>query len=334
MLLRPTQKPHDEGRLTPRLLAWRGSRAKEVPRSKTGTGQIAQLSRLSAKLVELSLQRSERDLALRGPAPNNVTPGSWPFLGTSFDAQKPTRIPLENAETSATAAGKVAVNVTARLNPQPARGTLRAWGSANFAVLCSRMAAGIRGVTSYWAGSVAIGNLRRCWQSIQKDQRFATFQAHILNRLTIAVQHTDHMRQRAVLLIGLYSRRSARTFQLLINRTAARVKILSHSKPLRRFTNAGLKLWILKARVPAVWAAINNKVDSAKKYRCPDCGGKVGFPSRAHNLIERYIFPLVLTKPVRCANCFRRDYRLIFTRMNERSTHHDEAADPIHRNAA
>ena len=218
MLLRPTQKSHNEGWLTPRVRGWRGSQPKDVARSKTGTGQSGELSRLSAKLVELSLQRSERDLASRGPAPNNVTPGSWPFLGTSFDAQKPTRIPLENAETSAPVTGKVAVNGAAHLNPQTARGTPRAWGSANFAVLCSRMTAGIRGVTSYWAGSVVIGNLRRCWQLVQKDQQFAAFQAHILNRLTIAVQHTDHMRQRAMLLIGLHGRRSARTFQLLINR--------------------------------------------------------------------------------------------------------------------
>jgi hypothetical protein len=35
-------------------------------------------------------------------------------------------------------------------------------------------------------------------------------------------------------------------------------------------------------------------------------------------LTERYILPLLLLKPVRCGECFRRDYRLIFTPVRER----------------
>ena len=333
MLLRPTQKSQDEGRLTPRAWSWLGTQPKEVPRSKSGTGQSAELSRLSAKLVELSLQQSERDLTLRGPAPNNVTPGSWPFLGTSFDSQRPAQTLLEYAETSAKVAGKVAVNGTARLSPQPASGTLREWRSAKFAGLYSRMTAMMRGMTSYWTGSAAVGNLRRYWQSLQKDQRFAIFRARILSRLTLAAKHTDHARQRAALLIGHLSRRSARTFQFLTDRISARVKILPHSKPAQRLRNARLKLRMLMARLPGVCAVIKGKVTSAKKYRCPDCGRTVGFRSRPQNLMERYILPLVLTQPVRCAECFRRDYRSILTPTGERSPHHDETDDP-HRNAA
>ena len=46
--------------------------------------------------------------------------------------------------------------------------------------------------------------------------------------------------------------------------------------------------------------------------------------------MERYILPLTLIQPVRCAECFRRDYRLIFTPVRE----HDETASHIQRRAA
>ena len=53
-------------------------------------------------------------------------------------------------------------------------------------------------------------------------------------------------------------------------------------------------------------------------YRCRDCGSEVGFRSRRRNLLERYLLPLLLMRPVRCSDCFRRDYRLIFTDVRER----------------
>jgi hypothetical protein len=58
----------------------------------------------------------------------------------------------------------------------------------------------------------------------------------------------------------------------------------------------------------------------AQPYRCRDCGSEVGFRSRRRTLTERYILPLFLMQPVRCAECFRRDYRLIFTSVRERLT--------------
>jgi hypothetical protein len=51
----------------------------------------------------------------------------------------------------------------------------------------------------------------------------------------------------------------------------------------------------------------------ANPYQCRDCGSEAGFRSRPRTLAERYILPLFLMHPVRCADCFRRDYRLIFT---------------------
>jgi len=55
-----------------------------------------------------------------------------------------------------------------------------------------------------------------------------------------------------------------------------------------------------------------------KPYVCRDCGSEVGFRSRRRTLTERFILPLLLLKPVRCGECFRRDYRLIFTPVNDR----------------
>ncbi|HET9304981.1 MAG TPA: hypothetical protein VFO46_03060 [Candidatus Sulfotelmatobacter sp.] len=56
----------------------------------------------------------------------------------------------------------------------------------------------------------------------------------------------------------------------------------------------------------------------AQPYRCHDCGSEVGFRSRRRTVTERYILPLFLLQPVRCGECFRRDYRLIFTAVRER----------------
>lgn len=53
-------------------------------------------------------------------------------------------------------------------------------------------------------------------------------------------------------------------------------------------------------------------------YRCRDCGSEIGFRSRRRTFTERYILPLFLLQPVRCGDCFRRDYRLIFTPVRER----------------
>jgi hypothetical protein len=53
-------------------------------------------------------------------------------------------------------------------------------------------------------------------------------------------------------------------------------------------------------------------------YVCRDCGSEVGFRSRRRTLAERFILPLIFMQPVRCGECFRRDYRLIFTQVHQR----------------
>ncbi|MFZ0416696.1 MAG: hypothetical protein WAM04_01215 [Candidatus Sulfotelmatobacter sp.] len=54
------------------------------------------------------------------------------------------------------------------------------------------------------------------------------------------------------------------------------------------------------------------------EFHCDDCGSDTGFRSRRRTFSERYLLPLFLLQPVRCAECFRRDYRLIFMPVRER----------------
>jgi hypothetical protein len=53
-------------------------------------------------------------------------------------------------------------------------------------------------------------------------------------------------------------------------------------------------------------------------FHCDDCGSDVGYRTRTFS--ERYLLPLCLLQPVRCGECFRRDYRPIFMPLRERST--------------
>jgi hypothetical protein len=53
-------------------------------------------------------------------------------------------------------------------------------------------------------------------------------------------------------------------------------------------------------------------------FHCDDCGSDSGFRSRRRTFSERYLLPLFLLQPVRCAECFRRDYRLVFMPVKER----------------
>ncbi len=54
------------------------------------------------------------------------------------------------------------------------------------------------------------------------------------------------------------------------------------------------------------------------EFHCSDCGGDTAFRSRRRTFAERYFLPIFLLQPVRCAECFRRDYRLIFMPVRER----------------
>ncbi|MFZ0761780.1 MAG: hypothetical protein WAM69_17680 [Candidatus Sulfotelmatobacter sp.] len=54
------------------------------------------------------------------------------------------------------------------------------------------------------------------------------------------------------------------------------------------------------------------------EFHCDDCGSDTAFRSRRRTFSERYLLPIFLLKPVRCAECFRRDYRLLFVPVKAR----------------
>jgi hypothetical protein len=327
MFLRRKQKPNDDKQPVSPVWNWQATEREEVGRSKTGTGSFAEFSKLTAKMVELSLQEVQRQRTLRGPVPAKRSAVPSLLLCPATDVQRTLERPAEITGRLGTGAA-----ATPLARPQ-AHGTPVGLRIANFAVLYSRATIILREITNYWnevprtlsswlaklrlAGSAVVGNLRDCWKSVQKGHRLATFRAPI-GHLTIAVQRTELIRQRSALLIGSWSRWATRA-QFLAERLSARLRILANSQPLRRLRYG----WRKNLRFPFV-----------KPYRCRDCGKGVGFRSRPRTLMERYIIPLTLIQPVSCAECSRRDYRLIFTPVSERSHHRDESRDPIHRDAA
>ena len=78
------------------------------------------------------------------------------------------------------------------------------------------------------------------------------------------------------------------------------------------------------------------------EFHCSDCGSDAGFRSRRRTFSERYLLPLFLLQPVRCGECFRREYRLIFTQVRSRLSESSgrvaavasQIASPVHRNVA
>lgn len=54
------------------------------------------------------------------------------------------------------------------------------------------------------------------------------------------------------------------------------------------------------------------------EFHCDDCGSRTGFRSRRRTFSERYFLPFFLLQPVRCGECFRRDYRLLFVPVKQR----------------
>src|SRR5579864_148385 len=235
----------------------------------------AEFSKLSAQLVELSLQEAQRDPTLRGAVPNKLSEVSSPLLWPSPDVQRIAQPPTENTGGPGTAARKAAVAATTPLSPPQAHGTPRELRLPHFAVLYSRATVNLRGMTSYsnevprilgsWlaglrvSGSVAVGNLRLYWKSVQKDHRLATLRARVLGRLTIEAQRTELILQRTAILIGRWSRWTATTAQFLAERISAKLGTLRHS-PLQRLRLAwGKNLRVLTARALVVRAVIEKK---------------------------------------------------------------------------
>jgi hypothetical protein len=54
---------------------------------------------------------------------------------------------------------------------------------------------------------------------------------------------------------------------------------------------------------------------SRLQFRCKSCGSSKGYSSRTRNFMERYLMPLLLLRPARCGDCFRRSYVLKFVSL-------------------
>jgi len=78
----------------------------------------------------------------------------------------------------------------------------------------------------------------------------------------------------------------------------------------------------------------HQSLQSYFQFRCRDCSSEVGFRSRRRSVFERYLLPLLLLKPVRCGECFRRDYRLIFTEVKDRLSEASRISPAVERAVA
>jgi hypothetical protein len=284
MLPRRKQKPNDDEQLVPHLWTSQANEREEGGRFNNRTARSSEFSKLSAKMVELSLQEAQRDLKLRGAVPNKLSAVSSPLLWPSTTVQRVAGPPADSAGRPETAVPKAAVAAATHLNPPQEHETPRELRIPNFAVLYSRARVILRETTNYWnevprtlgswlarlrvTGSDAVGNLRGCWKSVLNDHRLATFRARILGGLTIAAQRTGLIRQRSALLIGCWRRWTATTAHFLAKRISAKVRIIRQSQPLRRLRHACRNNFrVLTARASAVCAVLKKKFVAHRSSR-------------------------------------------------------------------
>jgi hypothetical protein len=55
------------------------------------------------------------------------------------------------------------------------------------------------------------------------------------------------------------------------------------------------------------------------QYQCPDCSGPDAYRSRRRTFLEKYVLPVLLLKPARCADCFHRSSVPMFMKLRDRA---------------
>lgn len=247
MLLPRKQRPQEEAHFTPHSWDWQANEyAEERPRNaKT---QLAECSKISAKMVDLSLREAQRDPIFAGTIESNSTSGLPPVPTPSRDVQRIPASKVENTELGGT-----------HVHSRPSASRI-----SNSAALYSWAKVRLRGVAEYSLRSAAKGR-------------------GLLSGLTVSKQRTP----------------------------------------------VSIRGWMgmLAKRAPVVYAALQQKVESALRYRCRDCAREVGCRSHPRNFVEHYVLPLLLLQPVRCVECFRRDYWPILTPVRKHSRHHHSNLD-------
>jgi uncharacterized protein with PIN domain len=126
--------------------------------------------------------------------------------------------------------------------------------------------------------------------------------------------------------------RMRQLFFTLGNRLLGTLTLAAERSVIGQRTTSVIKQLSSRSGMAAQFVA--DRVAATNVYRCRDCGRELGFRSRPRTVVERYILPVLLMQPVRCAACFRRDYWLIFTMVRERSHRDHETVDHNHRKAA
>ena len=126
------------------MWSWQATEREELGRSKSGTAPFAEFSKLTAKMVELSLQEAQRERTLRRPVPEKLSAVPSPLLWPSTDVQRTPEKPAESAGRPGTAA---AATPLTRPREHGTPGGLRI---ANFTVLYSRATIILREMTNYW----------------------------------------------------------------------------------------------------------------------------------------------------------------------------------------
>ncbi len=273
MMLRRKQKPNDDEQLVPHFLTWQATKCEGGGLSNSGTAELTKFSKLSAKMVELSLQDAERDPTLQGTVPNELSAVSSPLLWPSTYVQRVAPL-TESAGRSATAAQNTAVAAATPLNqPQP-HGKSRASRIPNYwnEVRCT---------LGYWlararvSGSAAVRNLGGYWESARNDHQPARFRARIFGSLAIAAQRTGEVQQVLALIRertapfgARWTRWVATTAQFLAARKSAGRRILMHPQPLQRLRYVcGNKFRLLTAPAPAFNAVMVKRFAELKVRR-------------------------------------------------------------------
>ena len=69
-------------------------------------------------------------------------------------------------------------------------------------------------------------------------------------------------------------------------------------------------------------------------FICRDCGSADAHASRARNIFERRLLPLLLLRTVRCVRCFRRRYVTVFCKLKHEQPLHQLPPTPPNQLAA
>ncbi len=155
MLLRRTEKSHDEEQLATHGWTSQGIERQDVRPYKRETARLAELSKISAKMVDLSLQEAQRDPTLRGTVKNRLAPVSSPLGWLFTDVSKIVEAPSENAGRSGAGAPETAVAPATPPNLPRAHGTTDELRFPKFAVLYSWAKIVVREITNYWTSSTS-----------------------------------------------------------------------------------------------------------------------------------------------------------------------------------